>query len=117
MRHQKKTIKLGRSKNHREALLKNLANSLVLYEKIKTTETKAKALKPVIERMVTRAKVDNLHNRRQLLRRLPTKNAVKKMFEVIGPMYKKRNGGYLRIVKLPPRQGDNARMAIIEFVK
>ncbi|NCP17230.1 50S ribosomal protein L17 [Candidatus Kuenenbacteria bacterium CG_4_9_14_3_um_filter_39_14] len=116
MRHQKVIPKLGRPRGHRRALLKNLANSLVLYEHIKTTEAKAKILKPKVERLVTRAKVANLHNRRELLKVLPTKNAVKKLFEVIGPKYKERKGGYLRIIKLEPRQGDGAKMAIIEFV-
>lgn len=116
MRHRKTTKTLSRKIGPRKALLKNLANSLILYEKIKTTEVKAKTLKPKLERMVTRAKVDNLHNRRQLLKVLPTKNAVKKMFEVLGPKYKERKGGYLRITKLEPRKGDAAKMAIIEFV-
>ena len=116
MRHRKTTPKLGRSAAQRRALLKNLANSLILYERIQTTEAKAKALKPYLEKMITRAKVDNLHNRRQLLKVLPTKNAVKKMFEVIGPKYQNRRGGYLRIVKLEPRQGDAAKMAVIKFV-
>lgn len=116
MRHQKVTQKLGRPRGHRIALLKNLANSLILYEQIKTTAAKAKILKPKVERLVTRAKVDNLHNRRQLLKVLPTKNGVKKLFEVLGPKYKERKGGYLRIIKLEPRQGDGAKMAIIKFV-
>lgn len=116
MRHRKTTLKLSRPLGHRKALLKNLANSLILYERIQTTEAKAKALKPYIEKMVTRAKVDNLHNRRELLKVLPTKNAVKKIFEVIGPKYKDRAGGYVRIVKLEPRKGDGAKMAMIEFV-
>ncbi len=116
MRHRKTTPKLSRPSGHRRALLKNLANSLILYEHIQTTEAKAKVLKPYIEKMITRAKVDNLHNRRELLSALPTKNAVKKMFEVIGPKYKDRHGGYVRIIKLEPRKGDNAKMAVIEFV-
>lgn len=116
MRHQKTTPKLGRKVGPRKALLKNLANSLILYEKIKTTEAKAKVLKPKVEKMVTRAKVDNLHNRRELLKALPTKNAARKLFEVFAPKYKDRKGGYLRIVKLEPRKGDGASMAVIEFV-
>lgn len=116
MRHQKTTKTLSRKVGPRKALLKNLANSLILYEKIRTTEVKAKTLKPKVEKMVTRAKVDSLHNRREILKTLPTKNAVKKLFEVIGPKYKERKGGYLRITKLEPRKGDGAKMAIIEFV-
>ncbi|OGG86994.1 50S ribosomal protein L17 [Candidatus Kuenenbacteria bacterium RIFCSPHIGHO2_02_FULL_39_13] len=116
MRHQKVRQKLGRPRGHRRALLKNLANSLILYEHIKTTEAKAKVLKPKVERLVTLAKVVDLHKRRQLLKVLPTRNAVKKLFEVLGPKYKERKGGYLRIIKLEPRQGDGAKMAVIEFV-
>ena len=116
MRHQKTISKLGRPLAQRKALINNLANSLILYERIKTTEIKAKSLKPKLEKMITRAKVDSLHNRRQLLKVLPTKNAVRKLFEVLGPKYKNRQGGYLRITKLEPRKGDGAKMAIIEFV-
>ena len=116
MRHQKTTKTLSRKIGPRKALLKNLANSLILYEKIKTTQVKAKAIKPKVEKMVTRAKIDTLHNRRELMKVLPTKNALKKLFEVLGPKYKERKGGYLRITKLEPRKGDAAKMAIIEFV-
>ncbi|MFC1622494.1 50S ribosomal protein L17 [Patescibacteria group bacterium] len=116
MRHQKTKRTLGRKTAPRKALLKNLLNSLVLYEKIKTTEIKAKEIKPLMERIVTRAKVDSLHNRREIMKKLPTKNSVKKLFEVLGPKYKTRKGGYLRIVKLGERKGDGAKMALIEFV-
>jgi large subunit ribosomal protein L17 len=116
MRHRKTIKTLSRKVGPRKALIKNLANSLILYEKIKTTEVKAKTLKPKVEKMITRAKLDNLHNRRELLKVLPTKNAVRKLFEILGPRYKDRKGGYLRITKLEPRKGDGARMAIIEFV-
>ncbi len=116
MRHRKTTKTLSRKVGPRKALLKNLANSLILYEKIKTTQVKAKALKPKVEKMVTRAKVDNLHNRRELLKTLPAKNVVRKLFEVLGPKYQERKGGYLRITKLEPRKGDGAKMAVIEFV-
>jgi large subunit ribosomal protein L17 len=116
MRHQKKTKHFDRGVGPRRALYKNLANSLILYEKIKTTEAKAKAIKAKVERMITRAKVDSLHNRRELIKILPTKNAVKKLFEVLGPKYKERSGGYLRIIKTGPRQGDGAKMVVIEFV-
>lgn len=116
MRHQRTKRTLGRKTGPRKALIKNLANSLILYEKIETTEAKAKAIKPVVEKMVTRAKNDTLHNRREVIKKLPTRNAVKKLFEVIGPKYKERRGGYLRLVKFGERKGDGARMAIIEFV-
>jgi len=116
MRHKKTKRTLGRKSGPRKALIKNLLNSLILYEKIKTTETKAKEIKPLIERMVTRAKKDTLHNRREIMKTIPTKNAVKKLFEVIGPKYKERKGGYLRIVKLGERKGDAAPIVLIEFV-
>ena len=116
MRHKKTKRTLGRKSGPRKALIKNLLNSLILYEKIKTTETKAKEIKPLMERMVTRAKKDTLHNRREIMKTIPTKNAVKKLFEVIGPKYKEKKGGYLRIVKLGERKGDAAKMCIIEFV-
>jgi len=116
MRHQKTKRSFGRTTGPRKALLKNLLNSLILYEKIKTTEIKAKEIRPLMEKMVTRAKKDTLANRREIMKTIPTQNAFKKLFEVIGPKYKERKGGYLRIVKLGERKGDNAKMAIIEFV-
>ena len=116
MRHQKKIKHLDRNAQQRKALLKNLANSLILYERIKTTEAKAKVLKPKVEKMITKAKKNDLQARRDLLQILPTKNAVKKLLEVYGPKYKDRQGGYLRIIKSEPRQGDGAKTAIIEFV-
>lgn len=117
MKHIRKGKTLGRKAGPRRALLKNLAASLILYEKIKTTEAKAKLVRPLVEKMVTRAKTDNLHNRRELIRRLPTENSVKKLLEVLGPRYKDRRGGYIRIIKLSPRQSDGAKMVQIEFVK
>lgn len=116
MRHQKKKKILNRKTSHRKALLKNLAQSLILYEKIKTTEAKAKVLRPIVEKLITKGKVNNLHNRRELKKFLPTKNAVDKVLEVLGPKYKDRPGGYTRIIKIGDRQGDGAKMAIIEFV-
>ena len=116
MRHQKTKKTLGRKTGPRKALIKNLLQSLILHEKICTTEVKAKMIKPLMEKMVTRAKIDNLHNRRELMKVLPTNNSLKKMFEVIGPKYKSRRGGYLRIIKTDERKGDGAKMAIIEFV-
>ncbi|MFH1457529.1 MAG: 50S ribosomal protein L17 [Patescibacteria group bacterium] len=107
---------LGRKVGPRRALTKNLIQSLVLYEKIKTTETKAKYIKPKIEKIITRASENTLHNRRELMKKIPTKNAVNKLLEVIGPRYKERNGGCVRIVKLGERKGDGAKMAQIEFV-
>ncbi|MBU4331534.1 50S ribosomal protein L17 [Patescibacteria group bacterium] len=116
MRHQKKGRKLGRKTGPRTALMKNLADSLILYEKIKTTEAKAKELRPYVERLLTSAKKNTLVARRTLISKLKTENAVKKTLEVYGPKYKDRKGGYTRIVKLEPRKGDGAQMAQIEFV-
>lgn len=116
MRHRKKSIILDRKVGPRRSLVKNLAQSVVLYEKVTTTQAKAKAIRPYVERLVTAAKVPSLANRRLLLRRLPTEIAVKKLIEVLGPRYKDRQGGYTRITKLKARQGDRAQTAVIEFV-
>ncbi|MBU1180221.1 50S ribosomal protein L17 [Patescibacteria group bacterium] len=107
---------LGRKKAPREALLRSLATSLVLYEKIETTEAKAKVLRPYVEKMITLGKKNTLHARRQLLAKLYLESAVKKMLDELSPRYKERKGGYLRIVKLGFRQGDAAKMVKIEFV-
>lgn len=115
MLHKKKGRKLGRKKNARRALLKSLAVNLIKCEKIKTTEAKAKELRPFIEKMVTRAKKDNLSNRRLIISKTG-ENPAKKLFEKIAPKYKNRAGGYIRIIKMPRRKGDASRMAIIEFV-
>ncbi|OGY88589.1 MAG: 50S ribosomal protein L17 [Candidatus Komeilibacteria bacterium RIFCSPLOWO2_01_FULL_45_10] len=116
MRHRKKKIVLDRKKAPRVALLKNLACQLILYEKIKTTAGKARVLRPLVEKLISRGKIGTLASRRLVASRLPIKSAVKKVFEVLGPRYKERPGGYLRIIKLNPRQGDGAKMALIEFV-
>ncbi len=116
MRHQRKGKTLGRTKKPRLALMRGLATNFIIYEKIKTTEAKAKALRPVAEKIITLGKKDTLANRRQALRVLYTEGAVKKVFEVLGPKFKERQGGYTRIVKLAPRTNDKAKMAIIEFV-
>lgn len=116
MRHQKQKNKLSRQVGPRQALLRSLAYSLIVHEKITTTLVKAKTLKPIVEKMVTRAKVDNLANRRLLLRALAKDKPVRKLLEVLGPRYQERHGGYLRIIKLEPRRGDAAKLAIIEFV-
>ncbi|MBU1039174.1 50S ribosomal protein L17 [Patescibacteria group bacterium] len=116
MRHRKNKKILDRKPDARKALIKNLAASLILYEKIKTTDAKAKVVRSYVERLVTLAKVASLANRRLLLRRLPTEGSVKKLLEVLGPRYQTRPGGYLRITKLGKRQGDAAAIVQIEFV-
>ena len=116
MRHHNKTKTLGRKKAPREALLRSLATSLVLYEKIKTTEAKAKVLRPYVEKMITLGKKNTLHARRQLLAKLYLESAVKKVLDELSPRFKERKGGYLRIVKLGFRQGDAAKIVRIEFV-
>ena len=116
MKHHAKTRKLGRTRKVRKALLRSLAEALVLNDKIKTTEAKAKEIRPLIEKLVTKAKNDTLTNRRLLIARLGHKEAVEKMFKEIGDKYKGRQGGYTRIIKLPARGGDGSPMAIIEFV-
>jgi len=103
-------------KGPRVALLRTMTNSFFLYEKIKTTEAKAKELRPIAEKMITRAKVDSVANRRLLSAKL-TPAMTKKMFAEIVPQYKDRNGGYTRIIKLGPRMSDGAKMVIIELVK
>ena len=116
MRHRKKTIVLDRKKQPREAMLKNLACSLILYEKIKTTKAKAKATQAIVEKIITLAKKNNITVRRRLIQKLPIKNAVNKCLEVLGPRYRERRGGYTRIVKIGPRLGDGAEIVQIELV-
>jgi large subunit ribosomal protein L17 len=116
MRKRKKGRKFSRKTDQRKALFKTLAASLILREKIKTTEAKAKELAVYIGKHITRGKVNNLSSRRFLLRFLPSAT-VKKIFDEIGPRYKDRAGGYTRIIKLGPRKSDGAKMAIIELVR
>ena len=116
MRHQKKTIKLGRTAEHRKALLSNQVCSLIEHQRIKTTLAKAKAVRPLAERMVTLGKNGSIHARRTALATLRQKNAVKKLFDDIAPRSAERNGGYTRIVKLGQRKSDSALMAFIEWV-
>src|SRR5947199_1247041 len=116
MRHQKKTIKLGRTAEHRKALLANQVCSLIQHQRIKTTLAKAKAVRPLAERMVTLGKNGSIHARRTAFATLRQKNAVKKLFEDIAPRSAERNGGYTRIVKLGQRKSDSAQMAFIEWV-
>ncbi len=98
-------------------MLKSLALALVNHGQIMTTEAKAKEIRPFIEPMVTRAKTDTVFNRRLVMARIGSASAVKKLFTEIGPSFKTRNGGYTRVIKLPARKSDSARMAVIQFVK
>jgi len=116
MRHQKKTIKLGRTAEHRKALLANQICSLIEHQRIKTTLAKAKAVRPLAEKMVTLGKKGSIHARRMALATLRQKNAVKKLFDEIAPRSTNRNGGYTRIVRLGQRKSDSASMAFIEWV-
>ncbi|MDO8668107.1 MAG: 50S ribosomal protein L17 [bacterium] len=116
MRHRVKGKKLDREKGPRESMLKNLASSIVIYEKVKTTEAKAKAVKPLLEKVITIAIKGGLNGRRELIRLLPQPMAIKKAMDVLSTKYKGRKGGYLRITKLAKRQGDNANIVQIELV-
>ncbi len=116
MRHRKKGRKLSRSMSHRRLLLRNLAISLILNKRIITTEPKAKELRKVVERLITKAKEGTLHARRQVIAFIPHKEAVKVLFDELVPRYSDRNGGYTRILKIGERRGDSAFMALIEFV-
>jgi large subunit ribosomal protein L17 len=116
MRHQKNTVRLGRKAEHRKALLANQVCSLIEHRRIKTTLAKAKAVRPLAERMVTLGKDGSIHARRTAFATLRQKDAVKKLFDEIAPASGERNGGYTRIIRLGQRQSDSAFMALIEWV-
>ena len=115
MRHRKRTAKLGRTSAHRTAMLANLVCSLIKHKRITTTLAKAKAARSVAEKMVTLGKSGSLHDRRLAAARVHQEDAVKILFNEIAPAQKSRNGGYTRIVKLHPRQGDASEVAILEW--
>ncbi|MBS0276486.1 MAG: 50S ribosomal protein L17 [Proteobacteria bacterium] len=118
MRHRNQGRKLGRTASHRKAMFVNMAAALIKHEQITTTLPKAKELRPVVEKLVTlsRRGANNLHARRQLIAQVGDEVQVQKLFDVIGPRYAKRPGGYTRVLKAGFRHGDNAEMAVIEFV-
>ncbi|MGI9113503.1 MAG: 50S ribosomal protein L17 [Chthoniobacterales bacterium] len=116
MRHQKKRIKLGRKAEHRKALLANQVCSLIEHQRIKTTLAKAKAVRPLAEKMVTLGKKGSIHARRTAFAVLRQKDAVKKLFDDIAPRSAERNGGYTRIIKLGQRKSDAAPVAYLEWV-
>ncbi len=109
--------RLGGSSSHQKALLANLATSLFEHGRIKTTEPKARALRPYAEKLITHAKKGTLHNRREVIKKIRDKDVVHILFAEIGPFYADRNGGYTRIIKVENRKGDNAPMAVIELVR
>ena len=116
MRHQKTKITLDRKTAARRSLLANLAESLILYEKIKTSKAKAKAVQALVEKLITKSKKQTLAGRRDLVAILYTQNSIRKLMEEIGPRYKEKHGGYTRITSLKRRKGDGAEEAVIELV-
>ena len=118
MRHKVAGRKLGRTTSHRAAMTRNMASSLIEHERIITTIQKAKQVKPFVEKLVTLSKEPTLHHRRLAFARLRNKEAVEKLFAVLGPRFSERPGGYCRILKLnKPRLGDNGQRAVLEFVE
>lgn len=117
MRHRKAHRKFSRTSSHRIAMFRNMAASLFLHERIRTTLPKAKDLRGIVEPLITLAKVDSVANRRLAFSRMPDKDMVKKLFNTLGPRFAKRPGGYLRVLKCGFRHSDNAAMAIIELVE
>src|ERR671918_1869425 len=116
MRHRVGGRKLGRTSSHRTAMFRNMAAALIKHEQITTTLPKAKELRPVVEKLVTLGKRGDLHARRQAIAQIRDEVIVKKLFDVLGPRYQERQGGYTRVLKAGFRYGDNAPMAVIEFV-
>ncbi len=117
MRHRQTTPSLNRTPSHRKAMFRNMVTSLLRHEKIRTTEAKAKALRPIAEKLITLGKRESLHARRHAARYVRDKAVVKKLFDDLAPRYAERPGGYTRITKLPARAGDAAEMAVIELVE
>jgi large subunit ribosomal protein L17 len=116
MRHRNAGYKLGRNTSHRRAVLRNLVTSVILEDRIETTITKCKAIRPLVERMITLGKRGDVHARRQALAYLMTPASVDRLFATVAPRYGSRNGGYLRIVRSGARKGDAAEMAYIELL-
>jgi len=116
MRHQKNTRKLGRTSQHRDAMLANIVASLIIHKRVKTTLAKAKTARPLAEKLVTLGKGGTLHDRRLAVAKIGQKDAVATLFKSIAPGFKDRKGGYTRIIKLGPRQSDSAPVAFLEWV-
>ena len=115
MRHRKKGRQLSRTASHKKAMLRNMATSLILHERIRTTEAKAKELRPVVEKLITLGGVDDVHSRRRARRMIQDRAVLQKLFDEVGPRFRERPGGYTRILKLGARKGDGAELAIIEL--
>lgn len=115
MRHRKKGRALSRTSSHRKAMLRNMATSLIVHERIRTTEAKAKELRPMVEKLITLGRTDDVHSRRRARRMIEDRAALQKLFDDIGPRFRERPGGYTRILKLGTRKGDGAEVAIIEL--
>jgi large subunit ribosomal protein L17 len=116
MRHRKGGFKLGRNTSHRRALLRNLVTSIIIHDRVETTLTKAKASRPLVEKMITLGKNGSVHARRQALAYLMTPESVDRLFSIVAPRYAERNGGYSRIVRSGLRQGDGGEKAFIELL-
>ena len=116
MRHRKGGFKLGRNTSHRRALLRNLVTSIIINDRVHTTITKAKATRPIVEKMITLGKNGSVHARRQALAYLMTPESVDRLFGTVAPRYAERNGGYSRITRTGPRKGDAGEMAYIELL-
>jgi large subunit ribosomal protein L17 len=116
MRHRNAGFKLGRNTSHRRALLRNLVTSIIIEDRVETTVAKAKAVRPLVEKMITLGKKGDLHSRRQALSFLMTDDSVTRLFEIVAPRYGDRQGGYLRIVKTGFQKGDGAEKAFIELL-
>ncbi len=116
MRHRKAGFKLGRNPSHRRALLRNLTTSILLEDRVETTVTKAKAVRPLVEKMITLGKKGDLHSRRQALAFMMTRESVTRLFDTVAPRYGDRTGGYLRIVRTGFRKGDGGETASIELL-
>lgn len=117
MRHRKKGRELSRTSSHKKAMLRNMATSLIRHERIRTTEAKARELRPVVEKLITLGGVDDVHSRRRARRMIQDRAALQKLFDEIGPRFRERPGGYTRILKLGARKGDGAELAIIELTE
>lgn len=117
MRHRNKGRELSRTRTHRRAMLRNMVTSLILHERIRTTEAKAKELRPFAERLITLAKKGDMHSRRVAGRQIADRAALRKLFDQIGPRFEGRPGGYTRILKLGARKGDGAELALIELTE